>query len=129
ANNTLILNLLNVALPTGVFLCDGSTGTTLLDNQLNPIPNSPQCTSNSLNGGTLSSPDFSGAGFSATFGLSGVTFSTQDTPFVLFTQDGNIAGATFTAGATTVVSTPEPASLMLLGTGLAALFGLRRRKR
>jgi len=128
ANSTLTLNLANIALPTGVFLCDGSGGNTLLDNHLDPIPNSPACTSSSLNGGTASSPDFSGSGLSATYSLTGVAFTTLDNPFVLFTEDGNLLGATFTTGATVPTETPEPTSLVLLGTGLIALVGLRRRK-
>ena len=63
-----------------------------------------------------------------TFSLNGVTFTNGgNLPLSVFTTDGNILGATFTPDAATV-ATPEPGTLMLLGTGIAALVGLRRRK-
>ncbi len=132
-NSTVSLTLANFAAPTGVFLCDGGTGaqaaTAVTDSKGNTVNGLP-CTSNSLNSGTVSSADFSDAGLTAAFTFTGATFTTTGTPFVLFTSDGNILNATFAPGASTVPTpTSEPASLILVGTGLAALIGIKRRKR
>lgn len=68
----------------------------------------------------------------------GLSFSTASTSANLFTSDGayvfgNSAGVTVfgngTFTATTAVSTPEPGSLALLGTGLLGLFFVFRRQR
>lgn len=126
ALGSLTLPLANIALPTGIFVCgsggDGADTSVAHDSSFPSQPlNDLVCTT----GNTTT--DFTGQ-IGANFTLQGVTFTNNgDSPVAVFTADGNIVGATFTPG-TTVVSTPEPASLMLLGAGIAALFGFRRRK-
>jgi len=128
--SSLVLPLANFTLPTGVFVCGGSgdpDDTSAAHDSVNPdVPMTGlSCTS----GATTA---FSGtqdvSGVTMTFSLNGVTFTNGgNLPLSVFTTDGNILGATFTPDAATV-ATPEPGTLMLLGTGIAALVGLRRRK-
>jgi PEP-CTERM motif len=130
-NSSITLALANFALPTGVFMCgvgsDGPSTSVAHDSTNTPTGQLTDlaCTTGSTMFQNVL--DFTGE-IDATFTLNGVTFTNLgDSPVAVFTTDGNILGATFTPGVT-VVATPEPGTLMLLGTGIAALVGLRRRK-
>lgn len=124
-NSTLSFSVGNFALPTGVFLCDKSTGTGILDSKNNPVGGNPPCTVGG-DDGSFNSPDFTG--LLSTFTLTDATFTTGDNAFVLFASDGNILGATFTPGEV-VVATPEPGSLALLGLGIVAFWGRFRSRK
>lgn len=53
----------------------------------------------------------------------------QGTEFVAFTEDSGGNLALWSANSNSLMVVPEPASLVLLGSGLACLFGWRRRSR
>jgi hypothetical protein len=120
ANSSLTLNLLNPALPTGLFMC-GSFGvdeTVAQDSTPLPMTGLP-CTSGSSSGGY-----FNGSqevpNVQANFLGNSVTFVNGTTDSIaIFTQDGNIQGTT---------ATPEPASLVLIGIGALAVFGRKLRR-
>lgn len=114
-NSTLSLNLLNVALPTGAFMC-GSFGTDSSVAQDSGPTDMPglACTAGSSSAGYTASQDV--ANVSAAYSVNGVTFTNGNSSGIaIFATDGNISGATFTA------ATAEPGSLMLLGLGLLVI--------
>jgi len=96
---------------TGVFVCNNGANATAFDSFLDPINGLP-CTAGTLSLGNVTE----------TLLANGIqfTFNADFTDMVLFTVDGNLAGTSST--------TPEPACVALLGTGLATLIGLRRKK-
>ncbi|HSC45479.1 MAG TPA: PEP-CTERM sorting domain-containing protein [Candidatus Acidoferrum sp.] len=120
-NSTITIPLVNTSLPTGLFACGsfGVDSTVAQDSTPTNMTGLP-CTSGSSGGGYLNlSQDVTGV--SATFSATGVTFvNSNSTGIAVFTEDGNIQGSTTT--------TPEPASVMLLGLGVVALGAKLRRK-
>jgi hypothetical protein len=99
-------------LPTGVFSCANGTNFFAIDSGMSPL--SVPCTpANFANPADIGQTPVSGAmQFTLLTGVPDLTF---------FTADGNLSGGD-------TVPTPEPSSLLLLGTGLAVLVVLRQRK-
>jgi PEP-CTERM motif. len=118
AGASLTLNLVNTALPTGLFMC-GSFGASETQNvaQDSSVPphdltGLPCTTGSSIGGYSNGAQDVKDV--TANFSPSGVTFVNETaSPIAVFTEDGNIQGTT--------AATPEPGSLALLAVGVLAL--------
>lgn len=119
ANSSLTLNLLNAALPSGLFMCGsfGVDNSVAQDSSLTNMTGLP-CTTGSSGGGY-----FNGSqevpNVQANFLGNSVTFvnGTSDS-IAIFATDGNIQGT---------ATTPEPASFVLLGLGALAVGRKLRR--
>ena len=84
-----------------------------------------ELTNTGMTGGTSITAKFNGSIPVGTFVVAygqGADGTAYDTPFTE-------AGLTTGGGVTTDAATPEPASMILLGTGLTALYARRRRQR
>jgi len=123
-NSSLSLTLLNTSLSTGVFMCGSfDNNLTVAEDSVNAPMTGLPCTAGSASGGYLNLSQ-NVPNVTANFSATGVTFvNTSSTAVAVFTEDGNIQGATFTP----TTATPEPAGLMLLGIGLLVVGKLRRK--
>lgn len=115
ANSSLTLNLLNAALPSGLFMC-GSFGSDLSvaeDSSQTPMTGLP-CTSGSSSAtGGYFDPAQEVPNVEANFLGNSVTFVNGTSGSIaVFVTDGNIAGT---------ATTPEPSALMLLAAGAFVL--------
>jgi len=115
ANSSLTLNLLNPALPSGLFMCGsfGVDNSVAQDSALNNMTGLPCTTGSSSAAGGYFDPQQEVPNVQANFLGNSVTFvnGTSDS-IAVFATDGNIQGTAVT---------PEPASFVLLGIGALAI--------
>lgn len=116
ANSSLTLNLLNPALPSGLFMCgsfglDSSVAKDSVAADMTGLPCTAGSSSNAIGG--YFDPQQEVPNVQANFLGNSVTFvnGTSDS-IAVFATDGNIQGTT---------TTPEPASFVLIGFGALAL--------
>jgi hypothetical protein len=133
ADSSLTLNVTSLA-STGVFACGtfGSSSSGAVDS-IGTSLTGLYCTTGASDSSGATEPGYYDpsqtiSGITESTSGSQVTFAnTTGSPAAVFVTDGDIVGATFTAGGS-VVPTPEPGSLTLLGVGLLALGGAVRRR-
>jgi PEP-CTERM motif len=91
------------------------------------VPSGPACNNGDINIAPATGSGSGSADFFNTMTLSGLLPIDANGNPVLNAQFSSTSGTTYSING--VVATPEPASVVLLGTGLAAWVGLRRRRR
>ena len=122
ANSSLTLNLLNPALPSGLFMCgsfglDSNVAKDSVSADMTGLPCTAGSSSNASGG--YFDPDQEVPNVQANFSATGVTFVNGTSEAIaVYTPDGNIAGT---------AATPEPSSFVLLGLGGLAIVRKFRR--